>query len=385
MNEKIKISVLFVEDDPITTSFYKRVLAPLVSELLIADNGKTGAELYKAHRPDLVITDVAMPVMNGLEMIEEIRAYDREARFIIMSAFEEPRKFMEEHRVDKNDFLAKPVERNKLQMLITKVSSIIQLEKEIKTEREKNKHQQQLLIHKSKLESLGKLAAGIAHEINQPLGGIAMSIENMHYKLNEEGTDKKYFHDKIESINENINRINQIIEHIRVFSRAQGSELKVEFSVKEAIYNALSLTQTQLHNNGIETDLKTSDKPFIVLGNKFKLEQVLINLITNSRDALIQKRKNFDDSFKPLLTIRTQQSGQNILIDVEDNGSGIDKDTAQLIFDPFFTTKSEGQGTGLGLSISYGIIKEMQGDIEVFSEPSKMTRLRITLPIITKS
>jgi C4-dicarboxylate-specific signal transduction histidine kinase len=329
-------------------------------------------------KPDLIITDVAMPVMNGLDMIDEIRRINPEARFIIMSAFEQPRKFMQERHVDSDDFLAKPVDRNKLQLIITKVSDIIQLEKQIKAEREKNQYQQQLLIHKSKLESLGKLAAGIAHEINQPLGGIAMSIENMHYKLKQDSIDKQYFNEKIDTISNNIERINKIIEHIRIFSRAQGTDTAEIFSVNEAIFNALSLTQTQLKNHGIQVRTDISNSKLMALGNKYKLEQVLINLINNARAALKEKKNS--ENFAPSVWIRSSIQNEKITIEVEDNGIGIEEKTQQMIFDPFFTTKSEGEGTGLGLSISYGIIKEMQGEIEVFSEFGKMTCMKITLP-----
>ncbi len=373
-----RISVLFVEDDPLTVSFYKRVLGPLVNDLYIAENGQDGLKLYIEKKPDLIITDVAMPIMNGLDMIDEIRRINPEARFIIMSAFEQPRKFMQERHVDSDDFLAKPVDRNKLQLIITKVSDIIQLEKQIKAEREKNQYQQQLLIHKSKLESLGKLAAGIAHEINQPLGGIAMSIENMHYKLKQDSIDKQYFNEKIDTISNNIERINKIIDHIRIFSRAQGTDTAEIFSVNEAIFNALSLTQTQLKNHGIQVRTDISDSKLMALGNKYKLEQVLINLINNARAALKEKKNT--ENFAPSVFIRSTIQNEKITIEVEDNGSGIEEKTQQMIFDPFFTTKSEGEGTGLGLSISYGIIKEMQGEIEVFSEFGKMTCMKITLP-----
>ncbi len=375
-----RISVLFVEDDPLTVSFYKRVLRPLVNDLYIAENGHDGLKLYIEERPDLIITDVAMPVMNGLDMIDEIRKINPEARFIIMSAFEQPRKFMQERHVDSDDFLAKPVDRNKLQLIITKVSDIIQLEKQIKAEREKNQYQQQLLIHKSKLESLGKLAAGIAHEINQPLGGIAMSIENMHYKLKQDNIDKQYFNEKIETISNNIERINKIIEHIRIFSRAQGTDNAELFPVNEAIFNALSLTQTQLTNHGIKVHTDINNSKLMASGNKYKLEQVLINLINNARAALKQKEKENTENFVPSVFIRSSIQNKKITIEVEDNGSGIEEKTQQMIFDPFFTTKSEGEGTGLGLSISYGIIKEMHGEIEVFSEFGKMTCMKITLP-----
>ncbi len=375
-----RISVLFVEDDPLTVSFYKRVLGPLVNDLYIAENGQDGLKLYLEKKPDLIITDVAMPIMNGLDMIDEIRKINPDTRFIIMSAFEQPRKFMQERHVDSDDFLAKPVDRNKLQLIITKVSDIIQLEKQIKAEREKNQYQQQLLIHKSKLESLGKLAAGIAHEINQPLGGIAMSIENMHYKLKQDNIDKQYFNEKIVTISNNIERINKIIEHIRIFSRAQGTDKAELFSVNEAISNALSLTRTQLKNHGIQVRTDISDSNLMALGNKYKLEQVLINLINNARAALKQKEKETTENFVPSVFIRSSIQNEKITIEVEDNGSGIEEKTQQMIFDPFFTTKSEGEGTGLGLSISYGIIKEMHGEIEVFSEFGKMTCMKITLP-----
>jgi len=252
------------------------------------------------------------------------------------------------------------------------------LETRVNDEIMKRQQQEQLVIQKSKLESLGRLAAGIAHEINQPLGMINIGIQNLFNKLSAGKVSKEYAAEKAEHFTQNIERIRRIIDHIRLFSRDQQSATPEPTDTRDIITNALSMLQAQCSEHNIKIIIHLPDLPLTVFGNKYRLEQVLLNLISNAKDAVEEKYDSFDDAKR--ITIRNFQTDQMISIEVEDNGSGICSEHLDRIFEPFFTTKSEGMGTGLGLSICYGIIHDMGGSITCRSEIGKGTVMSIALP-----
>lgn len=250
------------------------------------------------------------------------------------------------------------------------------LEQRVRQETDKRHRQEQIIIQKSKLESLGQMAAGIAHEINQPVGLIKIAAQNLFHKFDQNKITPQYLQEKSAFINENITRINQIIEHIRLFSRDQ-KETNQRFDVEQTIHNALSLIQTQCRNHNIDICCELQTGKFLTLGNKYRLEQVILNLLANARDALAEKFDEFDDAKK--ITIRLFAETEKIIIEVEDNGCGLEAEFLPNVFDPFFTTKEESKGTGLGLSICYGIISEMNGSISLRSSKGEFTVARIEL------
>ncbi len=257
----------------------------------------------------------------------------------------------------------------------------LRLENRVKEELKKTEEQQQLLIQKSKLESLGKLAAGIAHEINQPLGAISLLLDNIQYKSDKGDLDKEYLDKKLKKSFEDIDRIRMIIDHIRAFSRDQDKAEFVKVDVNMVIHDALSMIKHQYIKQNISFELKLDLKKAFIFGNPYKLEQVLLNLFSNANYALNEKEK-LDNNIKKVIQITAYQKAKNICIEIEDNGTGISKTHQENIFDPFYTTKSADEGTGLGLSISYGIIKEMNGDIKVESKENKYTKMIIALPML---
>jgi len=253
------------------------------------------------------------------------------------------------------------------------------LEVRVKEEIEKRRQQEHLIIHKSKLESLGQMAAGIVHEINQPLGLIQLANQNLIIKYENEQLDDCLLRDKTAFISSNVTRIKKIIEHVRIFSRNQ-KDVREKFNVIDTVNDALSMVSTQCFKHNIIINKIFETKKTDIIGNKYRLEQVLINLFTNAIDALEEKSKAYTGSKE--IIVRVGKNSELSFIEVVDNGCGIEKPVLNKVFDPFYTTKSESKGTGLGLSICYGIITDMKGNITIKSEKSKYTKIRIELPII---
>ena len=243
------------------------------------------------------------------------------------------------------------------------------------------KRMEEQLIHTERMAGLGEMATGIAHEINQPLNTISISLENMLHKISTNDRSENYYLiDKINKIFGSIYRIGKIIDHIRAFSRDHGNYIPTAFDINESIRNALSLITSQYKHKAIDliTDLN-NNLPWVI-GNTFKFEQVILNLIINAKDALEDQKLNKKPDKE--IKIRTFQDERNIFVEVSDNGIGIKKEDIGNIMLPFYSTKEEGKGTGMGLAISFGIIKEMKGNIDIRSELLKGTIIQITLPMV---
>jgi len=271
------------------------------------------------------------------------------------------------------------LELEKANNKITKINK--NLETKIQKAVLKEKKQQEYIIQKSKLESLGELAAGIAHEINQPLGIMTLAFENLHLRINNKSASKEYLEQKINSIIGNIDRIRDIINHIRIFSREQDSFIIQKVNVNQVILDVNKLIKTQYHNHNIHIIYDLQEDLGFTVGSKLKLEQVILNLLSNAKYALDDYESSHHyEGYSKTIEIKTFLKSKRINLSVQDNGMGIASKNLSKIFDPFYTTKPEWVGTGLGLSIIYGIIKEMHGEIKVYSKQNEYTRFEISLP-----
>lgn len=252
------------------------------------------------------------------------------------------------------------------------------LEERVKEELSRREKQQHLIMQKSRLESLGELAAGIAHEINQPLGGISFSLDNIQYQLENKALNPEYLNQKIELIFDDIHRIRKIIQHVREFSRDDPKQHQ-EVNISQVINNTLAFVNRLYLDHNIDLEIAIDNSFVYAYADAFQLEQVLLNLLSNAKFAVEKKAKSADLQFIKQIKVRSGLADKMIFIDVIDNGTGIKSTILNQIFDPFFTTKSAQEGTGLGLSISYGIIKDMQGEIIAESVENEYTKMRILL------
>jgi len=219
-----------------------------------------------------------------------------------------------------------------------------------------------------KLVAVGQLAAGVAHEINNPLGVILCYTD----LLKENATGNEALTNDIKIIERHAENCRRIVADLLDFSRSKKTRIDKQYvSVNEVVDNVLSMVQQQFLKKQIKLirHLDHSLPPCLL--DSSRMQQVLLNLIMNSAQAIGSNGK---------IVISTGSGDNNILIEIEDDGPGINKDILNKIFDPFFSTKEPGQGTGLGLSVSYGIIHEHGGDIKVQSSPGQGARFIITMP-----
>jgi C4-dicarboxylate-specific signal transduction histidine kinase len=193
-------------------------------------------------------------------------------------------------------------------------------------------------------------------------------------EMNEQKLNSKYLKQKLKYIYEDIERIKTISEHISTFSSEQKNEIREKFCLNESVQNAVSMIKKQFTKNNINLVLKLKTDLSLIEGNLYKFEQVVLNLLSNAKDAVTDNEKN---AVKQVI-VRSNETVEEVFMEIEDNGVGISEKVKTNIFLPFFTTKKFGEGTGLGLSIAYGIVKEMNGKIELLD--SENTIFRVSIP-----
>jgi PAS domain S-box-containing protein len=237
---------------------------------------------------------------------------------------------------------------------------------------------QQQLTQSAKMATLGEMATGLAHEINQPLNVMRMAIVNVLKRLSNDDAPVDYLQEKLNRIDAQVQRAARVVDHMRVFGRRSEVEQQL-FDPRQALEGTLSLLAEGMKGKGVE--LRVGEVPFAlqVRGHVDQLEQVLINLMVNARDALLAKREGNRD-LRPWIALDAERDERAVRLIVQDNGGGIDPRLLEKIFEPFFTTKPVGVGTGLGLSVSYGIVENMGGRLSV-SNGDEGARFCVELPI----
>ncbi|SEM89399.1 PAS domain S-box-containing protein [Pseudomonas sp. ok272] len=238
---------------------------------------------------------------------------------------------------------------------------------------------QQQLTQSAKMATLGEMATGLAHEINQPLNVMRMAIVNVLKRLSNGEVPIDYLQDKLNRIDAQVQRAARVVDHMRVFGRRSETEQQ-PFNPALAVEGTLSLLAEGMRGKGVELRISEIGFAVSVRGHVDQLEQVLINLLVNARDALLSQRKA-DTAFSPWISVHAERDEHWVRLWVEDNGGGIDPRLLERIFEPFFTTKAVGVGTGLGLSVSYGIVQNMGGTLSV-RNAVEGARFCIELPIV---
>jgi len=232
---------------------------------------------------------------------------------------------------------------------------------------------QKSLIQTEKLVSMGILAAGIAHEVNNPLTG----IKNCIYRISKKPDNVSQNGEYLEMIKYSIEKIQRIIKNVLDFSKMQTTSLS-EVNIIEIFEKTKLITSYQMEKNNIAFDLAHNKEEILITGEKMNLEQVFLNLMLNSIDAISELKTETPD-MDGFIKVNLIDDRKKLKIVIEDNGIGIEKDIISKIYDPFFTTKDVGKGSGLGLSVSYRIIHDHGGTIKCESRPKESTKFIVQI------
>jgi C4-dicarboxylate-specific signal transduction histidine kinase len=237
--------------------------------------------------------------------------------------------------------------------------------------------QRTLSLRSDRLRSLGEMAAGIAHELNQPLVGVRGMAEHALIAMDRGwDQDQTKLRRRLGDIIGQVDRMSHTIQHVRLFAREAGSPRLDDVSLTEVAEAARDLLQTQFSAHGLDLRVELAAQLPTIRANQFSLEEAVLNLLTNARDAV-------ESSAAPTVTLRTwQPTPDRVGLEVADNGVGIAADIRERIWQPFFTTKDPDKGTGLGLAITRTIVEQFGGRVELDTEVGGGTRIQFLFDVV---
>ena len=244
-------------------------------------------------------------------------------------------------------------------------------------EEAKRQEMEMRALTQDKLASLGEIATGVAHEINQPLSYIKIILESTLHDLENEKLDKAELSGDFNESLRQVGKISNIISHLRTFGRSDVTSFS-SVDLSGVLEDTLILMKERLRIKNITIDVQLAEHFPMLYGNHVKLEQLFVNLIQNSIDAI-------EGQGEGEIILTAEAENKEASITYSDNGEGIEPKILEKIFDPFFTTKEPGKGTGIGLSIVYGIVQEHEGTITCESEKGKGATFEIKLPVYSEN
>ncbi|BAZ16423.1 response regulator receiver sensor signal transduction histidine kinase [Calothrix sp. NIES-4071] len=444
-------TILVIDDSPTNLEVLYTTLADAGYEVLVEMDSLEGIEQAKNNPPDLILLDIMMPKVNGFEACSKLQSnpVTKDIPIIFMTALSDTVEKVKGFQMGAVDYITKPfqqeevIARINVQLKLRRLNLELDQQKQKLEERvaertaelsealEELQKTQLQLVQTEKISSLGQMVAGVAHEVNNPIGFISTNLYHAsqyardlinllqlyRQKFPQPGTEIEEIIEAVDldhisqdlpklisSMKLGSDRIRGIMQSMRTYSRADGKEKKA-VDIHEGIETTLMILQHRLKPQtfrpAIHVVKEYGNLPLIEC-YPGQLNQVFMNLIANAIDAIDEsvQDKNWEgDKSKidkyltpenvltvPLICICTTADKENVTIQIGDNGKGMDLSVRDQIFQAFYTTKPEGKGTGLGLSISYHIITEKHGGtLECITSPGKGTEFIIQLPFYTKS
>jgi signal transduction histidine kinase len=345
-----------------------------------AGNGEECLSILEQKSMDVVVLDVKMPGITGIEVLEHIKKKYPKTEVILLTGYASTRDGVEGIKSGAFDYLTKPIEvehlLGKIKQASEKISraeKIRQWEQKLKEVEFRAKMAQQMMATE-RLASLGTLATGVAHEINNPLAIMKESAGYMRLILKREELAemprKQDFELALTKIEGGVERARRITHQLLGAARKDDSVLS-EVNLKELVNEAVQLVYREAANKDIEIIQKTDPSLNAIWSYPYQLRQVLINLLTNAIHATDSGGR---------ITIILESIGDEAALTVRDTGEGIPRENLGRIFEPFFTTKSPDEGTGLGLFVTRGIIEKLGGSVSVESRIGYGSSFCVRLP-----
>jgi signal transduction histidine kinase len=376
--------VLIADDEPDIRRFLRMQLEDV--DVIEASDGAEALELTRLRRPQLALLDHMMPEMDGVEVCRRIRENHttRGVAVIILTARADEQTKLAALQAGANDFLTKPFSTAELALRLENQIAMARIRREmsdlnseLQTALEQIKENEVLMVRNEKLSALGRMSAGIIHEINNPLNYASAGIHALAtFTRSLPEKDHADFEDILSDIREGVERVSQIVIDLRKFTR-DDQATSGDADLAEIVGRARRMVGHQVGKE-IEFNLNAPDHA-LISGNPNQLVQVFINFFQNSIDAIHQRIEAMQGE-KGRIDVSLDPIGEGWQVTIRDNGIGIQPENLHKIFDPFFTSKDVGKGMGLGLSITHQILQAHNGIVEVDSRPTEYTRFRIAFP-----
>jgi len=362
-------TLLYVEDDLNVSGIFCNIMSQTFKKMHVAYDGDDGLEIFEKYKDeiDIIITDINMPKLSGIDMIEDIRKINYDVPIIITSAFGDEKSLKRIVNLAVDGFVNKPLVLDDLIKVVDRVLKPVFYKKELQKK-------DALIFQQSKLAAIGEMIGNIAHQWRQPLNSIGVTMMKLELNSDNDNLTKEMVSDTIDKTNSIVSHMSKTIDDFRNFFSPTKS--KSEFLIRDNIESILSLIIPQLTVHNISINI-IGNRDIKVFGYENELKQVLINIVSNAKDAIVNN--NIDED--GLIKIDIVSDEENLTINISDNAGGIPSTIKDKIFDPYFTTKFKSQGTGLGLYMSKIIIeKNMKGSLAVHNDNDGAV-FKIQIPI----
>jgi len=358
------LKLLYAEDNEIVRKSNLELLSNFFNDIDIAQDGLDGLEKFQKSHYDIVISDINMPRMNGIEMLTHIRDLNSDVIILVISAHNNVSYFTDTIKLDIQGYILKPTNITQLTDALKQgVKKIAikeneakyknELEESVESEIKKREETEALLLQQSKMASMGEMIGNIAHQWRQPLAELTLLIQSFKTAQKRGMLDDKFIDNRVTKGMDLINNMSETIENFRNFYSPKKN--KSEFSVIESIQKSLDIFEGAFSNNSINLSIKyNQDNNYTLYGYAYEVEQVFINLLSNAKDSIIEKNL----STQRVISIEIKSNGNIVTIFVRDNGLGLNDKIKEKIFEPYFTTKDDDKGTGIGLYMSKKIVDQ---------------------------
>ncbi|HEY2991405.1 MAG TPA: response regulator [Methylomirabilota bacterium] len=370
--------ILVVDDEPANVLLLQRLLGDAgYAAVTTTTDSRRVLELYRSTRPDLIVLDLMMPHLDGIAVLEQLRAEipaDTYVPVLVLTAdatLEAKRRALASGA---RDFLTKPFEQFEALLRIKNLLETRQLhvalEQQNRSLEETVRQRTERLMQSEKVAAMGSLLAGVAHELNNPLTVLSGQAQLL------EGTADAGLARRAGQIRRAADRCVRIVRNFLSLARQHPPE-RMETSLTQVARGALELLAYELRTDDVELVVELPDNLPVLWADPHQLHQVLVNIIANAHHAMRRQPG------PKRITIRARHAGGRVRVEIADTGRGIPPEILSRIFEPFFTTKPAGEGTGLGLSLCRSIVEEHGGTITVESVPGRGTTFGVELPVVT--
>jgi signal transduction histidine kinase len=383
-----KLKLLIADDEPDMLRFLKGQLSPTF-EVLEAVDGRQAVEKASQFLPDIILCDMMMPEMDGLQVCRELRdrTPTRVIPLVLLTARADEKTKLDCLEAGASDFIAKPFSMTEVAVRLRNLAEARLQQKELFIQKQRLeaaldqiKETESLLVRNEKLASLGRMSAGLIHEINNPLNYSSQGLQLMREAMPKlPDADRSRYTEILEDVENGVTRVTRIVADLRSFTRGNMMESSQVFQAEPMVKTTARFFAHEF-KDGIDFSMDVPED-VLIRADSSQITQVLINLIQNAIDAM--REKSYPAGERPTLSIHAEVNEQGyIQLIVKDNGPGVPEDIVHQIFDPFFTTKDVGAGMGLGLSICHRIMEEHGGRIEVRSQRQQGTVFTLHFPPI---
>jgi two-component system NtrC family sensor kinase len=400
------MKIMIADDSEVMLRLLEGWLRKWNYEVVVARNGAEAWRLFQQEPVTLLLTDWMMPEMSGLELIQRIRALELPGHvyIVLLTGRNEKTDLVEAMEAGADDYVAKPVDPEELRVRVREGERILRLEKRLVDQNRQLRETQSALVQSEKLASLGHLAAGIAHEINNPIAFVTNNLAVLERDVSALTAVLEIYRQERERlaqvapqrlaeiakmeaecdfdwISENqrqlfassrdgLSRVRKIVSNLRDFACLDEADFD-DLDITAALQSTAAILHPELEGKQLTLAADfAATRP--VLCHPGKIKQAFYSVLLNAIEA---------SAAGGTINLRTVAGAESVVIEVEDHGCGIDQAHLSRIFEPFFTTKPVGRGTGLGLAASYGIVRDHGGSIGVDSVAGRGTNFRITLPL----